>query len=322
MRRRLAARLLQSLVVTIVVATIAFFVIRTAPGDPFSFDSRPMPEDIKRQLRSDFGFDQPVVLQYLRYFANVAHGNFGWSFGKHKLVGAALAEALPRTLLLAGTSLVLTFLIGGALGVLQASRRGWFDRLSSGVLVFLYSLPDFWGALMIMTIFASWWRLFPAGDIVDPAMHDYMSPMAAFMDRVRHMVLPVASLTLLTLAGVARYQRAAMLEVLPSEFIRTARAKGVPERALIWRHALRNALTPMVTLLGVLLPAFIGGAVFVEQVFSWPGLGLLATSAIAGRDYDVVTATVIVTAVIVIVGNLLADVLQWAIDPRIRESAE
>jgi peptide/nickel transport system permease protein len=110
--------------------------------------------------------------------------------------------------------------------------------------------------------------------------------------------------------------------VLPSEFIRTARAKGVPERSLIWRHALRNALTPMVTLLGVLLPAFIGGAVFVEQVFSWPGLGLLATNAIAGRDYDVVTATVIVTAVVVIVGNLLADVLQWAIDPRIRESAE
>ena len=246
-------------------------------------------------------------------------GNFGWSFGKQEAVTTALAEALPRTLLLAGTALVLSFAIGVALGVMQAARAGWFDRVTSTALLVCYSVPDFWGALLMLTIFASWWRLFPPGDIVTPFMHDYMTGWSAFVDRVRHLILPVSSLTLLSLAGIARYQRAAMLDVLPSDFIRTARAKGVSERGLVWRHAFRNALTPMVTILGLTLPAFLGGAVFVERVFTWPGLGSLAADAIEGRDYDLVTGTVIVGAIIVVLGNLLADLLHAAIDPRVRE---
>jgi peptide/nickel transport system permease protein len=146
-----------------------------------------------------------------------------------------------------------------------------------------------------------------------------MSTWDAFVDRLQHLVLPALSLTLLTMAGVSRYQRAAMLEILPSDFIRTARAKGLPERQIIWRHALRTALTPMVTMLGLMLPALLGGALFVEKVFSWPGMGMLAANAISARDYDLVTATVVVGSVMVVVGNIVADLLHLVIDPRIRE---
>lgn len=318
MRRRFAARLAQSIVVTFIVATIAFFVIRAAPGDPFSYTAKPLPAAVRQRLREEAGYNRPLLVQYVRYLANIAHGNFGWSFGKDEEVSKVLARAIPRTLLLAGVSLVLSFLIGGALGVMQAARGGWFDRSASAVLVFFYSLPDFWGAFMIMTIFSAWWQILPSGNIVEPVLHDYMSGWMAFMDRVRHLILPAGSLTILSLASIARYQRAAMLEVLPLEFIRAARAKGASERTVIWRHALRNALTPMVTILGLLLPAFIGGAVFVEHVFSWPGLGSVATDAIGSRDYDLVTATVVVGAVFVVIGTLIADVLHTLIDPRIR----
>jgi peptide/nickel transport system permease protein len=146
-----------------------------------------------------------------------------------------------------------------------------------------------------------------------------MPAWAAFVDRIRHLILPALSLTLLTMAAIARYQRSAMLEVLPADYIRTARAKGLSERHIVWRHAFRNALTPMITLLGLLLPALLGGALFVEKVFSWPGMGMLAAGAIAGRDYDLVTATVVIGSVMVVIGNLLADVLHMAIDPRVRE---
>jgi peptide/nickel transport system permease protein len=318
-RRKIAARLVQSIVVTFIVATISFFAIRSAQGDPFSYSMKPMEPRVREQLRHEFGYDRPLPEQYVRYIGNVARGNLGWSFNKSAPVTTALAEAVPRTLLLAGIALVLSFVIGVALGVMQAARAGWFDRATSSVLLACYSVPDFWGALMMLTIFASWWRLFPPGDMVQPVVHDYMTTWAAFVDRVKHLVLPVASLTLLSLAGIARYQRAAMLDVLPSDFIRTARAKGVPERGLVWRHAFRNALTPMVTILGLTLPAFLGGAVFVERVFTWPGLGSLAADAIEGRDYDLVMGTVIVGAIIVVLGNLLADLLHAAIDPRVRE---
>ncbi|MGH7620367.1 MAG: ABC transporter permease [Gemmatimonadaceae bacterium] len=318
MRRRIAARLLESIVVTFIVATISFFAIRTAPGDPFSYE-RPLPPAMRDSLRAQFGFNRPIPEQYVRYLANVARGNFGWSFGKGAPVRDVIATALPRSMLLAGIALALSFVLGGVLGVLQAARGGWFDRLTSSVLIFLYSVPDFWAALVIMTVFTLWWRLLPSGGMVDMVLHDYMPAWTAFIDRVKHLVLPAVSLTVLSLAGVARYQRAAMLEVLPSDFIRTARAKGVSDRGVIWRHALRNALTPMVTIFGLMLPAFLGGAVFVERVFQWPGLGSLATDAVAGRDYDLVTATIVIGAIAVVIGNLIADLLHFAIDPRIRE---
>jgi peptide/nickel transport system permease protein len=319
-RRHLVARLLQSLIVVLIVTTISFFIVRTAPGDPFSYDGRGLSEALRNQLREESGFNQPLWKQYVLYINKVAHGNLGWSFKKNRPVADVLADALPRTLLLAGVSLALSFSLGVLIGVVQAIRRGqWFDRASSGVMLFFYSVPDFWAAFMIMVIFSYWWGLLPAGGIVDPAMHEYLGPWDSFVDRVDHLILPAGSLVLVSVAGIARYQRAAMLEILPADFIRTARAKGLTEREVIWRHAIRSSATSMVTLLGLLLPAFLGGALFVEKVYAWPGMGLMAADAISSRDYDVVCAAVIVGSILVVLGTLLADLLQMAIDPRVRE---
>lgn len=302
------------------VTAISFFVIRSAPGDPFAYDSPNITPALRERWRQQFGYDRPLTEQFVRYAVSVAHGQFGYSFHYHESVADAIAQALPRTLLLAGLALLLSFLLGVVVGVVQAVRRdGWFDRISSGILLTLYSLPDFWGALMILLLFAYWLPVFPVGGIVDPVMHDYLGFWGAALDRLSHLVLPVITLTLLITAGISRYQRAAMLEVLPADYVRTARAKGLTERQVIWRHALRTALTPMITLLGLFIPALLGGAVFVEKVFNWPGMGLLAANAIDARDYDLVTATVIVGSVLVIAGNLVADLLQMAIDPRVRE---
>jgi peptide/nickel transport system permease protein len=319
-RRQLAARLFQSLIVVIIVTTISFFVIRSAPGDPFSYGSGAITPAVRDHWREQFGYNRPLPVQFERYVLSVAHGELGYSLQMHEPVLDALKVAVPNTLLLTGISLGLSFLIGIGIGVMQAIHRdGWFDRASSAVLLFFYSLPDFWGALMILLIFAYWFPVLPAGNIVDPVMHDYMGGWEAFADRLRHLVLPVLSFTLLTMAGITRYQRAAMLETLPLDFIRTARAKGVPESQIIWRHALRTALTPMVALLGLMLPALLGGALFIEKVYAWPGMGLLAANAIAARDYDLVTATVIVGSVMVVIGSLFADLLHVVIDPRLRE---
>ena len=320
MRRQIAARLLQSLVVVLFVTTISFFVIRLAPGDPFAYDSPNLTPAVRAHWREQFGYDRPLPEQFGKYIVSVAHGDFGYSLGRHQAVSAALAETIPRTLLLTTLSLALSFALAVVIGVMQAVRRdSWFDRITSSVFMFFYSLPDFWAALMVLLVFAYWLPVLPAGGIVDPVMHDYMSTWPAFVDRLRHLVLPVGALTLVTIAGLARYQRAAMLEVLPSDFIRTARAKGLTEHEIIWRHALRMAVTPMVTLLGLGLPTLLGGALFIERVFSWPGMGLLAANAIGSRDYDLVTATVIVGSLMVVVGNLASDLLHLAIDPRVRE---
>lgn len=320
MRRQLAARLFQSLIVVLIVTMISFFVIRSAPGDPFSYESTTITPAVREHWRQQFGYDKPLVEQFGRYVASVAHGDFGYSVQMHEPVSTALVAAVPRTLLLAGVAIGLSFLVGVIIGVLQATHRdGWFDRLSSTVLLLFYSLPDFWAALMLLLVFAYWVPILPAGNIVDPVMHAYMGGWAAFADRLKHLVLPAGTLTLLTMAGVTRYQRGAMLEVLPSDYVRTARAKGVPERQIIWRHALRTALTPMIALLGLFLPALLGGALFVEKVFAWPGMGMLAAGAIDGRDYDLVTATVVVGSIMVVIGNLFADLLHMALDPRIRE---
>lgn len=319
MRRRLAARLGQSVIVVFIVATITFFVIRTAPGDPFSYDSPRVTPALRAELRAQFGHDRPLIVQYGRYLWGVAHGHLGYSIGKGVPVMTALSEALPRTLALAGIGLMLSLILGVIIGTAQAARRGgWFDRITSFVLLVLYSLPDFWGALIILLIFAYWWRPFPAGGMVD-ATHDYMRGWPAIADRLRHAVLPIGSLTLLTLAAITRFQRGAVLEVLPADYVRTARAKGVSESRVVWRHALRTALAPVIVLLGVMLPAMLGGTLFVEKVFSWPGIGMLAANAIADRDYDLVTATVILGAVLVVVGNLIADLLHAAVDPRVHE---
>lgn len=319
MRRYLAGRLLQSLVVVLLVTTASFFLAHLAPGEPFSVDDPRMPGHVREHWRAQFGLDRPLPEQFVRYLVALARGDMGYSFSRRMPVGDALAAALPRTLLLAGIAIGLSIGLGVALGVYQATRRGRpIERVLSGVSLFFYSLPEFWLALMALLLLAHWVPVFPAGGIIDVAVYDYLGFWGRLWDRLRHLALPAITLTLLTTAGVARHQRAAMLEVIELDFVRTARAKGLSERAVVARHALRNALLPVITLLGLALPALVGGAVFVEFVFSWPGMGYLSAAAIAARDYPLITATVAVGGVMVALGSLVADLLYAAADPRVR----
>jgi len=319
-RRYLAARLAQSVIVVLLVTTISFFLIRLAPGDPFSFAGDfNVSEAVRNRLRAQYGYDRPMLEQFVLFLGNVARGRLGYSHSMHRYVGDVIADALPRTVLLMSVALVLSFAIGISLGALQAVKRGsWLDRALSGLLLLFYSIPDFWLALIALLAFAYWLPIFPAGGMIDQIMHDYMSLGGRIRDVAAHLVLPSITLALLAAAGIARYQRAALLDVLPQDFVRTARAKGLAEPAVVFKHALRNALLPVITLIGLLLPSLVGGAFFVEKVFSWPGMGYVAANAIASRDYDLVTGSVIVGGIMVTVGSLLADLLYAAADPRLR----
>jgi peptide/nickel transport system permease protein len=322
-RRFVAGRLAQAAIVVLLVTTVTFVLVHLAPGDPIAatFDSSRVPETVRQQWRQAFGLDRPLGEQYLRWRSNAAHGELGWSFTFREPVRNAIADALPYTLLLVGLSLMLSFALGIVVAVLQTERPGGRrDRWLGRILLLLYSVPDFWLALVILLIFAYRLPLFPPSGVEDPVLHRYMSPFGRLIDHVRHLVLPVTTLTLLATAAISRHQRSALMEVMPSDWMRTAIAKGLSHRQAVRRHALRNALLPSITLAGLYLPALAAGALFVEKVYSWPGMGLLAANAITARDYPLITAAVLVTSVAVAVGALLADVAAAAADPRIRVS--
>lgn len=303
------------------ITTLTFVLIHLAPGDPITLalEGPTVPESVRDHWRRSFGLDRPLPEQYGRWLTSVARGELGYSITHRRPVRAVLFEALPRTLLLAGTALVLSFALGIVVGVLQAERPGGArDRWLGRLLLALYSVPDFWLALLLLVLFAYRIPLFPAGGITDPVMYDYYTVGERVADRIRHLVLPVLTLTLLSTAVIARHQRSALLAVLPSDWMRTALAKGVSWTRAVRRHALRNALLPTVTLAGLSLPTLAAGALFVEKVFSWPGMGLLTINAIGARDHALVTAGVLVFSVLVAAGALLADVAAAIIDPRIR----
>ncbi len=318
----LARRLAQSVVVVVIVATATFFLMHLAPGDPFAgpLDSPLVSTAAREQWRADFGLDRPLPEQYVRYMSRLAQGDFGFSLSHFRPVGHALRDAIPNTLLLMGVALLASFVMGVLLGIVQAlRRRSIVDRIVSWVALFFYSVPDFWLAIVAVLIFAYWLRLLPAAGMVDPVMHEYLTGWARMADLGRHLLLPAATLTALSAAAIARYQRAAMLEVMHRDFVRTARAKGASERRVVLRHVLRNALLPVITLVGLSLPALFGGAAVIEMIFAWPGMGYIALGAIGTRDYPLITATVIVVSVMVCIGSILADMLYALVDPRLRE---
>lgn len=324
MGRLVVRRILHAVWVILAATTLTFVLLHTAPGDPFAamVENSRMSEATRARLRHVHGLDRPIGEQYLRWIANVARGDLGHSTSQGRPVSDALAEAIPNTLVLMGTALVLSFAVGVTLGTYQALRRGTVsDRVLGTVALAFYSLPDFWLALIAVLVFAYRLRLLPAGGVVTLLVHDQLGFWGRAGDRLQHLVLPALTLTLLTGAGIARFQRAALLDVMGEEFVRTARAKGVPERSIVRRHLLRNALVPTITLLGLALPSLLGGAAVIEKVFNWPGLGLLAVNAIATRDYFLVTGSVIAGSAAVAIGSALADVLHAAADPRVRGPA-
>src|SRR6476469_7485291 len=311
MRRLLAGRLLQGLAVVWIVATLTFALLHLAPGDPFSYqnEKRVAPE-ILAQWRHVYCLDRPLVAQYGCYLRSVASGDLGFSISQQRPVREVLADYVPRTVELMLLALVCTFAVGIALGVLEARRRGTFaDWGSRGITLVFYSMPDFWLALMLALLFAYWIPIFPVSGIEDVLNAPTNGWWAHVVDHARHLVLPVTTLVLLTCAGVARFQRAAMLDASRLEFVVTARAKGVTEGVIARHHILRNALLPIITLAGLTLPTLLGGAVLVELVFSWPGMGYVTALAVGSRDYALVTSSVLITSALVVIGTIVADVL-------------
>lgn len=314
-------RLLQGLAILFMVATVTFALIHAAPGEPFAAqleDARFTPE-MSATLRRQYGLDAPLTTQYARFLTQLVRGDLGNSLSQHRPVREILAQALPRTLVLMSAALAAGFALGVVTGAAQAARAGTrLDRVAGRISVALSALPDFWLALALLLVFALRLRWFPVSGMMDQTTHEYLTPMGKLRDVLWHLVLPSTTLALVIGAVVARHQRQALVDILPEEFVRSARAKGVGERSVIMRHALRNALLPIITLFGLALPALVGGAVFVEYIFAWPGMGRVALDALAARDYPVVLGTTLVGSALVVVGSVLADLLSAAVDPRLR----
>jgi peptide/nickel transport system permease protein len=319
--RYLARRLAQAAVIVAIVAAITFTLIHLAPGDPFSavMDNPNVSERVRQTLRAQYGLDRPLPEQFVKYMNALAHGELGWSFSHERPVREVLGSTVPNTLLLMLVALVGSFTLGIIVALIQVARRGSIvDHTLSGISLFFFSMPDFWLGILALLAFTYWLPIFPVGGAVDPVMHEYMGWWGRVADRVRHLALPALTLTLLASATVARYQRAALLDVLPADYIRTARLKGLTEREILQRHALRNALLPIITLIGLSFPALLTGAFFIEKIFAWPGMGYAVVNAISTRDYPLVVGGVIIGSIMVTLGSLLADLLYAWADPRLR----
>jgi peptide/nickel transport system permease protein len=318
-------RRLGSAVVTFLLAiTLVFFLMRITPGDPLArlSEDRPMPPEAIADLRARYGLDQPLGTQFAHFLGGVLGGNLGASIAEGgRPVTSLIAERLPATLLLGGTALALNFTLGIWLGVWQARRRGsrgdrWLSVLSLAV----YATPAFWLGMAFAWLLGVELHLLPTGFIHDPLLPADAGIGARLTDLLQHLTLPALTLSLATLGATARYQRAAMIDALQLGCVQTARTKGLPERTVIWRHAWRNALGPMLALFGLWLPLLVAGSVFVESVFSWPGLGRLAWEAIGSRDYPVIMGAAILVSALVVAGSLIADLLHRLLDPRLRSA--
>jgi len=317
-------RLLHAAGTVFVATTASFLLLHLAPGDPVSamLDQPKMSEATRAALRARFGFDRPVPEQYARWIGAALHGDLGWSVTQQRPVAAVLADALPRTALLVGTALLLAFLVGVATGAFAGWRpRHPLARGLVGAAVVLHAAPEFVIGLALVGVVALRYGLLPAGGYADPLADALFSAPERVADRLRHLVLPATALALGWTAIVARHQRAAVGDAARADFVRTARAKGLGERGVLMRHTLRTALAPTVALLGLALPALVGGAVVTESVFAWPGMGLVATQAVGTRDYALVTGAVVAGSAAVAAGGLLAELLQAWLDPRSREHA-
>jgi peptide/nickel transport system permease protein len=316
----LVRRLVASVAIVFAVVTFVFILIHAAPGEPCTGQAGEIPDPVVcAELKKQFGLDQPLPVQYWRYLVALAHGNLGYSFSHHRWVRDDLADTIPFTLQLAGAALLLDFLLGLGLGIYQAGRVNRVpDVLLGNATLFIYSLPTFWLALILLLVFAEKLGLFPVGGPNDPILCPVVDSLYCVADRIWHLALPATTLGLVGAAGTARFQRAAMLEVATQDYVRTARAKGVPERRVVLRHQLRNALLSFITRFGLAFPFLLTGAVLIETIFAWPGMGRLAAEAILARDYSVVTATALIASTVVVLGNLLADILLGVADPRLR----
>jgi peptide/nickel transport system permease protein len=309
----------QSIPTVLAIVVIDFFLLRLAPGDAadaLAAESGSATEETMTALRHHFGLDQPLLLQFLSYIENLAHFSLGFSPLYNMPVSRLIGERLPGSLLLMTTALLLALVIGITAGVVMSMFAGRMaDRVLSVIALLFYSIPGFWIGLMLIVVFSVWLGWLPSGG--EETIGAGLTGTAWLLDRIRHLILPGTSLALFFIAIYARLVRASMLEVRDQDYVRTAKAKGLRPRVVTLRHMLWNALLPITTVAGMHVGAILGGAVVVETVFSWPGLGRLAFEAVLKRDFSVLLGILLLSSLMVIVVNMLVDLLHAWLDPRI-----
>jgi peptide/nickel transport system permease protein len=308
----LVRRILRLIPQLLVLVTIAFALVHLTPGSTGTINVETGSTQNLDQLRAQLGLDRPLYVQYGDWLVHVARLDFGVSYVDGRSVIEKIAERLPATLLLTGTALIVATVLGFLLGILAAVHQNtWVDYSATLFAFFGLSIPSFWAGLLLIIVFAVTLRVLPAQGMTSIGG-------GGPLDVAWHLVLPATVLALEATAAISRYVRSSMVETLDEDFIRTARAKGLPERKVIMRHAVRNALLPTVTILGLRLPVLVGGALLIETVFAWPGIGRLGYEAVTQRDYPVILGLLIFTGTLTIVGNLLADITYAFVDPRVK----
>ena len=312
MRRYLVRRLAQGAAVLFVVSAVVFAIVHAAPGGPALLNNPDVDPKMAKEMEKQLGLDDPIPVQYARWLGNAVRGNLGRSY-QHSLGTAELLWArIPNTLLLSGTALLIAVVLAVPLGMISAVYRYSALDYAATVTVFLgVSVPVFWLAILLIIVFSVTLGWLPSSGMLTVGLPFSMR------DRLLHLLMPSIVLATFPLAQLTRYVRSSMVDALAQDYVRTARAKGLPERGVLGRHALRNALIPMVTVLGVLTPRLLGGAVVTETIFAWPGLGRLAVEAAVTRDYPVILGATLLVSTLVVLSNLITDFLYVVIDPRI-----
>lgn len=315
MLRFLLSRLLQSIVLLFIVSVIGFAILHLTPGGPLSqFALTPgMTKAELAQIAHQMGLDRPLPVQYWEWAHRLVLGDWGHSYRDNRPVLDVILGRFPATLELMVSAMFIAVLLGMWIGVMGAIRRySAFDMLATiGAMVAL-SIPTFWFGLIVIYIFAIHLDWLPPGNIAT------IGGGGGFLDYLHHLIGPAVVLALVEVAVWSRYMRASMLDVVNQDYIRTARAKGLPERTVLWHHAMRNAMLPMIALAGIEMPTLLGGALVTETVFTWPGMGRLLLDALGYRDYPVIMGILMFSAILVLLSNLLADVVAALVDPRIR----
>ncbi|WP_219216745.1 ABC transporter permease [Variovorax boronicumulans] len=318
--RRTLSRLLQGLVLVLAVVVLNFLLVHAAPGDPvetIAGASGGMSTEMVAQLRSQYGLDKPLYVQLGVYLGKVLSGDLGYSYFFNLPVSEMILERVPATLLLVLSAVLWAFVAGTTLGVLSARKpNGLLSQFITVLSMVGFAAPVFWMGIMLMILFASVFPILPVSGMRAADASD--SGLAGVLDVLHHLVLPTVSLGLVYLAQYSRLARSAMLDVLGADYIRTARAKGLADRVVLYKHALRNALLPVVTVLGLQFGNVLAGAILVETVFNWPGLGRLAFDSVLRRDYPTILGVLLFSSVVVIVMNLVTDLCYRLIDPRIK----
>ncbi|MDD3905626.1 MAG: ABC transporter permease [Candidatus Omnitrophica bacterium] len=303
------------------ITIVSFLVIHIAPGKPTDMQTSLNPKvsfEARERLDKLYGLDKPLHVQYFDWFKRFCFFDFGRSYVDDRPVASKIAERIPITLLINALAMILILAVGIPLGVISAVKRGSFLDKSTAVIAFIgFSVPEFWLALLLMSLFAINLNWLPISGIKSLDF-EYYSITGKILDVARHLILPVAITAFGALAGISRYMRSAMIGVIHQDYIRTARAKGLDERQVIYRHALKNAALPVITILGLSVPGLIGGSVIFESIFAIPGMGRLFYESVMARDYPTIMGILSIGAILTLLGNLLADIAYSYADPRIR----